>query len=329
MTVVNALLVGLAVVLVGALAAAIWWHQRSRKAWNANSAHTAQAFGLNEAAAASRYQNAVSTMQAQQSADVSRLRGEHQRKIDELSAERDNHLARYSTIKDSYVLAIGQGELTSRDRLLYVCNRIGLDAIVVTNLVFRPVEAQDTDPFHAQIDHLLITRTGMLIVESKYWKGVIFDGVDIRTHHSALASLLATESIERVSTGKRAMRIRSSDVDRTEMRVMLHPSPAEQVRRQAVRLSELLKSRQVQPPWISTCVFYSHTDAVVQHARSNGATALVSDPAGLEQTVRALGKRANGAVLDVDALARVLAPLGPDICGVGAHAEQWGSPLDM
>ncbi|PPG04711.1 hypothetical protein C5C59_05825 [Rathayibacter sp. AY1F4] len=62
-------------------------------------------------------------------------------------------------------------EAVSHTLVREACVSAGLSGVLATNVVFVPVDARTTRRFLAQIDHLLLTRHGALIIEAKYWQG--------------------------------------------------------------------------------------------------------------------------------------------------------------
>lgn len=364
MTAMNAFVVALVLVLGGALAATLWWHQRCRKQWASNTTYAAQAAWEKEAAIGAHHQNELSTTRNEHNAQLAQVAdshrneiakvkvdhehttttlrsvyinqvAEHERATAELNTQCESLRSWYGEMRERYTATVGIGDLNSRLRIIQACNNIGLDAILLTNLVFRPLDNSVDDPFHAQIDHLLITESGGLIIENKYWKGLIYDGVDIAARQPALAELLNDTYLEQVKNAKAAMHISVTDPNTIGVRMAgpLSPldkqlSPARQVRRQAGRLSKYIESVQPSAPWIDTCVYYSHGEAVVDHAGRSAGTVIVSSAQGLEDAIRVLTGPTNRPSVAVSSLAGTLANLGPDICGLGRYAEQWTSLLD-
>ncbi|AVZ39879.1 hypothetical protein CT688_10855 [Dietzia sp. JS16-p6b] len=218
-------------------------------------------------------------------------------------------------------LQLSTGESTSRAHILSACREARINAVVMSNVLFRPPEADDGKVFHAQIDHLVVTERSLLIVESKYWKYAVFDGVDIRAHSDSLRILFGdlVEDLPR----QHAVHLYRED-DRVKLRTS---SPAGQVRLQAHRLSSFLTMRGGTPPWINTCVYYCHPESKVHHADFNNRTAIVSSYPALGRMIMST-QTAETARVDVDAIVGALAPLSTDTTGTGIYSQKWTSILD-
>ncbi|MGW6034878.1 nuclease-related domain-containing protein [Gordonia terrae] len=257
----------------------------------------------------------------------------HQAHVAELTAANDVASERYRKLRSAYVKAIGLGDLVSRDRIINACNTLGLDAVLLTNIVFRPVDAKDNTPFRAQIDHLVLTETGILVVENKYWKGLTFHTASHRGQYPALDHLLGDIDTTDGSSQAIALVPQSGSeggdsASQHLIKVSIRPAPAEQVRRQAIRLREYAHTNGIELPWVDTCVFYSHSESHVIHPQYDNQTTIVSDSGGLESCLRATFQKVPPKTgVPINTLIKALAPLGPDIEGLGSFANQWESPL--
>lgn len=287
----------LTVGLFAVVAVGVWWHTSSQKRWNkqlsAVSAELAQA-------------------EQRHSATLSEARIAHSR------AMADNHDS-YRQIRARLQLSVG--ERTSRANILAACREARIDAVVLSNVLFRPTDAVDGKVFHAQVDHLVVTDRGLLIVESKYWKYAVFDGVDFRAESAVLNALFGDLAGD--PTRQPAVHLYRED-DQVKLRTS---NPAGQVRRQAQRLSSFLTTRGITPPWINTCVYYCHPHCSVHHADFNNQTAVVSTYPALGRAIMTT-HTADTARVDVDAIVKVLAPLSTDTTGTGIHSPKWPSVLD-
>lgn len=282
----------LAVIVVG-----VWWHASSRRKWQTQ---------LTDATAE------LSQAEARRLATLTEAQATHGRAL------ADQH-AFYRQIRER--LQLSAGERTSRAHILAACRKAGIDAVVLSNVLFRPSDAVDGKVFHAQIDHLVVTSRGLLIVESKYWKYAVFDGVDFRTHSDAIRVLFG--DLVEDSTRQQAVHL-YREGDQVKLR---SSNPAGQVRLQAQRLSNFLTMRGMTPPWINTCVYYCHPHSKVHHGEFNNQTAIVSTYPALGRSIMST-QTADTARVNVDAIVEVLAPLSTDTTGTGAHRHTWPSILD-
>lgn len=299
MTVILVLLI---VGLLGVLGVGVWWHRRSQQRWRA------QLMGASAE---------LTQAEQRQSTAIAEVQEAHDRAIAE---QRD----RYSEIRKR--LQLSAGERTSRANILAVCIEFGMDAVVLSNVLFRPVDAFDERVYHAQVDHLLVTDKALLIVESKYWKYAVFDGVDFRSQSPVLRVLFG-DLVEDYNP-RQAVRIAPDrDGDRIQLSIS---NPARQARRQAQRLSAYLTARGTPSPWINTCVYYCHPRGVINHSDFNERTSIVSTSRTLGDTIMysQTGRKAANNRVNVDAIVEALAPLSTDVTGTGAYSQRWPSILD-
>lgn len=287
----------LVVGLLSALGASVWWHRRTRMSLQ-SQLHNATA--------------EMSMAELRHSAALAETRAAHERAI---AVQR----AGYREIRKR--LQLSAGERTSREHILAACQEEGIDAIILSNVLFRPEDSSGDSVFHAQVDHLVVTASSVMIVESKYWQNVVFDGMDFRQESEALRVLFG----DLVPEGPRHCAVHFiREDDRVSFRTS---SPAGQARRQAQRLSGHLKARGIPTPWIHTCVYYCHPRGLVKHADSNEQTVIVSTPAALRKEIsRAQYGRA--ADVDVRSIVDALAPVSTDTTGVGVYSRRWPNRLD-
>ncbi|WP_260488183.1 nuclease-related domain-containing protein [Dietzia sp. B32] len=283
--------------LLAAIVLGVLWHASAQKRWQAQL--TAISTELSQA-------------EQRHSATLSEARAAHSRAI---ANEHDF----YRQIRSR--LQLSAGERTSRAHILSACREARIDAVVMSNVLFRPPEAADGKVFHAQVDHLVVTERGLLIVESKYWKYAVFDGVDFRAQSDALHILFG--DLVGDLTRQQAVHLYRED-DHVRLRTS---SPAGQARLQAQRLSAFLTTRGITPPWVNTCVYYCHPDSKVHHADFNNQTAIVSTYPALGRTIMST-QTAGNARVNVDSIVSVLAPLSTDTTGTGIHRHKWTSILD-
>ncbi|MBS1907740.1 MAG: NERD domain-containing protein, partial [Actinobacteria bacterium] len=260
------LLVAVAVLLI-AFALTVWGlsrrNRRVRDELQRRFADEESSLVERQAAATRDLQSAhsetLATLTAQHDTEVRERLDAHEEQVRTLAAERDAAIANE---RGSRQLA-GQGmrwELASRELLVDACSAAGLDAIVATNIVFAPHDAEATAPYCVQLDHLVITEKAVMLVDSKNWKGLVFDGKKPSTMAGAL-SILFDETVLPTSY---AISLKRDGAGSVSVRSRLDAeSPAFQVRRQARRFHGHLAARHGSAPYLQTCVFYSHPDARV------------------------------------------------------------------
>lgn len=184
---------------------------------------------------------------------------EHDQRILAVRAEVDRAREETEALRKKLVHP-SDGDRVSQALIREVCGRVGLSAVLVTNLVFIPVDRRGGPPFFAQVDHVLLSRAGIVVVENKHWAGMVFDGVRPSERLTALGALIDETRLDR----RFAIQVRPSSSEGWIVREHLADrSPVVQVRRQAARLAELLATDADFSGWIDTAVLYSHSTAHV------------------------------------------------------------------
>ncbi|WP_420367045.1 nuclease-related domain-containing protein [Curtobacterium sp. L1-20] len=226
-------------------------------------------------------QQSAQEQQAQSHAD--QLRGLALQHADAISDERSRTDA-YEAVTHR---AMGW-DAASRDMILDVCEDLGIDGVLLTNIVFVPTDAKPFHRYAAQIDHVLVMGASILLVESKRWNGVVFDGINPASAHPSFRRLLATPP-----NGPFALQIVPDSSEQLIVRAYPNQSslaPAAQARRQAARLHHYLAAAHGSVPHVDTCVFYSHPDAEVfarpQDTAGNVSTFIAAGYDGLRRVLR-------------------------------------------
>jgi hypothetical protein len=220
-----------------------------------------------------------------------------------------------------------QWEEASQHVLADVCRDVGLTGALITNVVFVPVETTRERKFVAQIDHLIVCESGALIVESKKWKGLVFDGIIPSEVHPSLGGLVDESGLQ----APFALQVKNDTVVPRdgETRVWWQVScragsvsPRKQVQLQGRRIHDLARHELGFAPWFDTCVFYSHPDATVHVGSpdmSTKRTSVVRNRAELRAVVRSLVSRPPSELTPtrVESLVGMLGDRG-------AHVEWFG-----
>ncbi|PPH17316.1 hypothetical protein C5C90_09405 [Rathayibacter sp. AY1D4] len=211
-------------------------------------------------------------------------------------------------------------EAVSHTLIREACASAGLSGVLATNVVFVPVDARTTRRFLAQIDHLLLTRHGALIIEAKYWQGVVFDGVRPGTVHPSYGVLLDEDALPEAF----AVQIAPGTVSRWTVRTHVEQHvPARQVRIQAARLKEHLALNGLPTPWFETAVLYSHPDVRTYAPGWQGTgaarTRIVTGVDELTDALADLARRPNTTIGE-DAWGE----LSGFLAGCGGHVEPVG-----
>ncbi|MGN8026222.1 nuclease-related domain-containing protein [Microbacterium sp. 22242] len=335
------LIIVVAVLLI-ALALTAWgMTRRTRRAREALEAaqrdHSSQASALSE-----RHASETRQLQQQHDAALAELTARSTAQSQQLSTEYEAQQSRLQTERDAAVRMsaeaqrlAGQGmrwELASRELLVDACTAAGLDAIVATNIVFSPHDDEAAAPYCVQLDHLVITEKAITVVDSKNWKGLIFDG----RKPSSMAGALSVLFDEAALPTSFAISLRRDGAGSVSVRSKFGAeSPAFQVRRQARRFHGHLAARHGSAPYLQTCVFYSHPDARVwtdglDEGERGRATRIAS--ARTIQKVLLDAQSAGSAAPSSHQLTQLVdtvRELGADLHGTGRFASEFVSPVAL
>ncbi len=205
---------------------------------------------------------------------------------------------------------------------------------VATNVVFCPVDEGVDTGFSAQIDHVIVSSDGILIVENKHWSGVVFNSIHPRTVHSALGSLFTmTQDDEKVRDLTAPFSIHATTPNLINaVTFTVHDgakSPTKQVQRQALRLNALLKKNTRVGNWIDTMVYYSHRGATVHSETKDEKTIIVRSERELPAAISAWRNTPRPPLTD-DEITRIadhFRDLGADLQGIGRDTTTWKSVI--
>lgn len=306
-----------AVLLVALVVVAVVLRARARRAVAAAKA------AADEQARAAREQHEA--LAAAHDDALAQAAADHARERDALGAERQAALTEAKQARDLVAAGL-KWEATSRDDIADACRQLGVDAVLLTNVVFVPVATSASSRFVAQVDHVLLGETGVMVIENKGWNGIVFDGLTPSSVFPAFAGLFD----ESTMTPPFALQVVKDSPTVLTVRTHLgRDAPASQVRRQAQRLSDRVQAETGVRLWFDTCVFYSHRDTTVfateRDATDGGAgTAIVSHRSQLAGVVRELTSRPTKKLsrARVDDLARLFASYGADVLRFGAYAQE-------
>lgn len=152
--------------------------------------------------------------------------------------------------------------------LLEAAARCRLDGFLLTNL--RALGRGEKGYFQAQVDHVLVTTRGVVAVENKYWRGVVFDGTTPESVHSHWAHVIRVPAeLDEFAVHLSRESGAPGDGD-VALRARLHrgpQAPRAQARRNALFVHNTIAGRGGrQAPWVVPLVFYSHSESTVHTA---------------------------------------------------------------
>jgi len=304
-------LVALLVVAVAAIVVIVVVDRRRRRA-DAARAEAAEAAHRRE----------LARVAGEHDEGVTALEGTHAREREQLESRvRDADEAAEQT--RAFLRTGMHWDEASQRVITEVCTELGLDGVLVTNVLFVPADATSRRQFVAQVDHVLLLSTGAVVIENKAWRGVVLDGVQPRDVHSSLGTLLGEKTLEPPFAVQVVAESDESIVVRTRQGSR---SPSTQVRQQARRVSELVGAETLRTQWFDTCVFYSHPDAEVWAADTDttpggAATAVVAGRQQLRGFLEGVGQRPRTlAPPRLEELTALFASRGADVRRFGAMA---------
>lgn len=273
-------------------------------------------------------------LRSQHDAAESATRNAHSREKQQLDAEVSEAKTRAEHLRKFASRGI-RHEASSRESILSVCEAAAVDAVLATNVVFLPTDV-DREFFTAQIDHVLVTEWGCLIIESKNWDGVVFDGVNPTDIHASFGLLVERSQPVGAAPFEAPFAIQLAPSQNGPIKVRAYrkgDAPASQVRLQAKRLRNLIEARLDMRPYFNTCVYYSHPRAQVHAKRRDSGEFAYTQVVSTERQLRSVitGLRTPGRAKlqrqEVSRMANFFAALGADTIGTGSFESEWVSPL--
>ena len=221
-------------------------------------------------------------------------------------------------------------ELASRDLIGSVCDELGVNGVLATNVTFVPSESSPSAPFVTQVDHVLLTESGGLVIESKNWRGVVFDGRLPSSVHPAFGMLVPDDRLAHPF----AVQLSRESTTGDGVKVLVRSggeSPRTQVRAHARRLSQLVQREVGRSCWFNTSVLYSHPE-VQLYAKARSAadgpaeTAVVAGRAQLRSLIAGTRQPSHRMPPPpLEETAAVFERLGADLRGLGTYAQRWVS----
>lgn len=251
-----------------AVIVALVFRSRANKRWKATLAERENVAEAERKALAADAERAHATFDERQRELVRTTEA----RLEQLARAHDEELQRRQMVLERHQQQARrslQYELISRAAILQSCATLGLDGVLATNTCILVEEGLSTNRYVTQIDHVLITTAGALIVEHKRWRGTIFDGIRPSAASASYKNLIDDSRLDppfAVQIAPRSGPLRGGEEEAGGLAVRTHlgsKSPRKQVRAQAVHLSKHLDEQLGGAPWIDTCVFYSSSDATI------------------------------------------------------------------
>ncbi|WP_394254770.1 hypothetical protein [Pseudoclavibacter helvolus] len=237
-------------------------------------------------------------------------------------------------------------ELVSREAILQASATLGLNGVLATRTFILVQQGMSTNRHVVQLDHVLLTDAGALLVDHRTWDGVIFDGVRPGEAEPAFANLIDDTALRPPFAlqivGSRA----SGSADESNqpadgtLRVITHlgdASPRRQALTKAAQLAQFTEEALGEVITIDTCVFYSNAAAKVltdaaSLTPSADRSAVISDEAQfLDLLVRRERARRRPLTAEqIEGFTALLHEQGAKIDAFGdyAHLASAAEPID-
>lgn len=264
--------------------------------------------------------------------DLATLNNLHDAKITESEASNNLLKCQLDDAREFFRKGM-KWDLASRNAIVSICHSLSVSGFLATNVVFDPSATSKSGHFAAQIDHVLVTDSFVLIIENKRWKGLVFADKYPSSVNPYFQHLVNEDCLQ----DHFAVQIVPDSDSRALLTVRTHPrpsAPCRQVRKQAMRLRDFFVAKLETSPWIETAVFYSHPDFHFEGPR----TCAVSGPtptriaAGSDELYSVISSilrdcHSQKTPVPTSRIGTVLKEYGADIVGFGQYKERWGKPL--
>lgn len=239
-------------------------------------------------------------------------------------------------------------ELVSREAILRASETLGLNDVLATRTFLLVQEGMSTNRHVIQLDHVLLTDAGALLIDHRTWDGVIFDGVRPSEAQPAFENLVDDAALRppfalQITSGASSTPDSNAPAGGPtagSLRVLTHlgqSAPRSRALARATHLAHFSEQALGESIAVDTCVFYSNASATVYTdaatiTPSADRTAVVADEAQFLDLL-ARRERARRRPLDVEQIERLTELLheqGAKIDAFGDYARLTpaAEPLD-
>lgn len=195
------------------------------------------------------------------------LKKENNHELQKLKKNYDTELTKMKKyIGNLEKFSRNRGEILAHEILMDLKNNliqekiISSDEMIIMGNVFIPFRYKDSEDLKSrQIDHLILLPQGIYIIETKYWKGKVLQGIS-KNNADKLSILL--DNLFPMLKG---------DVEKTlilnplkenegsnEFRVISYDNPVSQVRQTAAKLNQYFKEKMNKNIGINTLVYFGY-----------------------------------------------------------------------
>ena len=195
------------------------------------------------------------------------LKKESNHELQKLKKDHDTELTKLKNyISNLEKFSRNRGEILAHEILMDLKNNLIEDKIINRNEmiimgnVFIPFRYKDNEDLKSrQIDHLILLPQGIFIIETKYWKGKILQGIS-KKNADNLSILLDNlfpgikEDVEKTLILNPIKENEGSN----EFRVISYDNPVNQVRQTAVKLNQYIKEKINKNIGVNSLVYFGY-----------------------------------------------------------------------
>lgn len=238
-----------------------------------------------------------------------------------LAAERKSNEAELERVRQWVAYGM-RWEAASRDVIIGLAEEAGLDGFLATNVCVRATGDQGV--FIHQIDHLLVTRQRLMVIEAKNWNGLIF-----HFEHGAGAGV--QKSLERLPALANLNRRTPYVIhvrEKSQPTILIAENePTHQVFRQTMELKRSLRGSGGinDAGYFETCVFYHHPNSILVNELNRVGKTHVVDRQRMKTLLASPHPPPSRSTVPIEALADWAAKHGADLYGLGKHRNTWVS----
>lgn len=159
-----------------------------------------------------------------------------------------------------------RGEILAHEILMDLKNNLADEGIINNNEmiimgnVFIPFRYKDSEDLKSrQIDHLILLPQGIYIIETKYWKGKVLQGIS-KNNADKLSILLDNLFPTLKDDAEKTLILNpiKENEGSNEFRVISYDNPVNQVRQTAVKLNQYIKEKMNKNIGINSLVYFGY-----------------------------------------------------------------------
>lgn len=202
-----------------------------------------------------KLENIKNTVIIQYKKDFQKIKEDHKEKLNKLEDYIKN-LEKYSRNRGE---VITHKILVDLKRILVKNQHIKNEDMIIMGNVFIPF-IEKSEMKTRQIDHLILSQSGILIIETKYWKGKILHGISKKNNGgmSIVVNNMFYDNVEDKEETIIFEPIKKNDDNIREFKVTSYDNPVTQVRKTAGKLNEYISQKLNINRGIGSLVYYAY-----------------------------------------------------------------------